>query len=147
MVMLKFCVASGNVPLVARTVPVNVPATVGVPLMTPPELNVSPVGNAPLVTEKVGEFVAVYVNVYAEPAVPFGGGPFVIDGAAGAIVMLKFCVASGAVPFVAVTVPANVPVDVGVPLIAPPELNVNPVGKAPLVTEKVGALVAVYVNV
>ena len=44
---------------------------------------------------------------------PFGGGPFVIVGAAGAMEMLKACVASGEVPFDAATVPVNVPAVVG----------------------------------
>ena len=68
----------------------------------------------------------------------------VIVGAGGAMVMLKFCVASGAVPFVAVTVPVKVPAVVGVPLITPAELKVRPAGKAPLVTLKVGDPVDVY---
>jgi hypothetical protein len=54
------------------------------------------------------------------------------------IVMLKSCVASGAVPFVAVTVPVNVPAVVGVPLITPAELKLNPGGRLPAVTVKVG---------
>ena len=60
------------------------------------------------------------------------------------MVMLKFCVAAGAVPFVAVTVPVKVPLAVGVPLIAPAPLSVSPAGSAPAVTLKVGAPVAVY---
>ena len=67
----------------------------------------------------------------------------VITGAAGAMVILKFCVASGVVPFEAVTVPVNVPARVGVPLIAPEGLSVSPGGKAPDETLKVGAPVAV----
>ena len=52
-VMLKSCVALGNMPLVAVTVPVKVPRVVGVPERTPADVNVSPVGNEPDVTEKV----------------------------------------------------------------------------------------------
>ena len=59
MTMLKPCVALGAVPLLAVTVPLNVPAVVGVPLMTPAALSVSPAGRAPDVTLKVGEPVAV----------------------------------------------------------------------------------------
>ena len=61
-----------------------------------------------------------------------GGGP------PAEIVMLKFCVASGAVPLVAVTVPLKVPAAVGVPLITPAELKLNPGGRLPAVTLKVG---------
>jgi len=59
------------------------------------------------------------------------------------IVTLKFCVAFGAVPFVAVTVPLNVPAAVGVPLITPAELKLNPGGRLPAVTLKVGKPVEV----
>ena len=45
--MLKFCVAIGRIAFVAVTVPLNVPATVGVPDSTPAELRLRPVGNAP----------------------------------------------------------------------------------------------------
>ena len=53
------------------------------------------------------------------------------------MVMVKFCVA---VPteFVAVTVPVNVPVAFGFPLITPALLIVSPPGNAPLVTLSVG---------
>ena len=54
MVMLKFWVASGTIPLVAVTVPLNVPSAVGVPEITPAALRVKPVGKAPTVTLKVG---------------------------------------------------------------------------------------------
>ena len=52
-VMLKFCVATGFTPLLAVTVPVKTPGAVGVPLIAPAPLSVSPAGNAPLVTLKV----------------------------------------------------------------------------------------------
>jgi hypothetical protein len=60
------------------------------------------------------------------------------------MVMLKFCVASGAVPLVAVTVPVNVPTAVGIPLITPAAFKLNPGGKPPAVTLNVGAPVDVY---
>ena len=53
--------------------------------------------------------------------------------------MLKFCVAAVPIPLLAVIVPVNTPVAVGVPVIAPPLLMLSPVGKAPAVTENVGA--------
>ena len=70
-----------------------------------------------------------------------GGAPLVITGAAeaGLIVMEKFCAAAGLTPLVAVTVPVNTPVLVGVPDSTPVEPRLNPVGKLPDVTLKVGA--------
>ena len=79
-VMLNAWVASGALPLVAVTVPVKVPLLTGVPLMTPAELKLNPVGKAPAVTLNVGEPVDVYAKAYATPTLPFGGGPFVIVG-------------------------------------------------------------------
>ncbi len=58
---------------------------------------------------------------------------------AGLTVIEKFWVAAGLTPLLAVTVPVNTPVLVGVPEIAPAELKLNPVGKLPEVTLKVGA--------
>ena len=55
MVMLNACDAFGAVPFDAVTVPVNVPAVVGVPLSTPAEVKVRPAGSAPAVRLKVGE--------------------------------------------------------------------------------------------
>ena len=54
-------------------------------------------------------------------------------------VMLKFWVATGETPLLAVTVPVKTPDAVGVPLIAPVALRLNPVGKAPAVTLNVEA--------
>lgn len=54
------------------------------------------------------------------------------------IVILKLC---GTVPavLVAVIVPVKVPTALGVPVMAPALLKLKPVGKAPAVTENVGA--------
>ena len=64
---------------------------------------------------------------------PFVGAALVIAGGVP-ITMVKFCVAAGAVPFDAVTVPLNVPSADGVPEIAPAALRLRPVGRAPDVT-------------
>ena len=64
---------------------------------------------------------------------PFAGATLVIEGAVP-ITMVKFCVAAGANPFDAVTVPLNVPATVGVPEITPAPLRLKPVGSAPEVT-------------
>jgi len=56
------------------------------------------------------------------------------------MLMLNACVAAGATPLAAVSVPANVPPAPGVPLMTPVvALRVSPGGNAPLVTENVGA--------
>ena len=59
----------------------------------------------------------------------------------------KFCVAFGRVPLDAVMVPLKVPIAPGVPVIAPPELSVRPVGRAPDVTEKLTGVVPDAVQV
>ncbi len=55
--------ALGDTPFDAVTVKLDVPSVVGVPLSTPLELRVRPVGNEPEDTAKVGwgEPVALYV--------------------------------------------------------------------------------------
>ena len=82
------------------------------------------------------------MKLYGTPSVPFGGGPLVIVGGGSAMVMLNAWMALGAVPLLAVTVPAKVPRAVGVPLITPAGLKVRPVGRLP-VALNVGELVDV----
>ena len=48
--MVKFCVAFAGIPFDAVTVPLYVPAAVGVPEITPAPLRLRPVGSAPDVT-------------------------------------------------------------------------------------------------
>ena len=63
MVMEKFWVASGALPLVAVTLrPLNVPVALGVPLIVATPSKVMPVGSAP-VTLKVGAGLPVAVKV------------------------------------------------------------------------------------
>jgi hypothetical protein len=52
--MVKSWVAAGFTPLLAVTVPEKVPPAVVLPLITPAELRVKPVGNVPGGTLKVG---------------------------------------------------------------------------------------------
>ncbi len=70
-----------------------------------------------------------------------GAGPLVIAGATGAglTVIEKFWVAAGLTPLLAVTVPVKVPLLVGLPEMTPAELKLNPGGRLPDVTLKVGA--------
>ena len=148
-VSVKFCVASGVMPLVAVMTKGKVPLTVGVPDRTPAVLSVTPVGNEPEVTENVGTGVpvAVTVNVPAVPSVKVVVLAEVIAGAP-VTVKVKFCVASGVTPLVAVMVTANTPFTEGVPDSTPlVPSKVTPVGKEPVVIEKVGAGVPVAVTV
>ena len=129
----------------------KVPLTVGVPDKTPALLSVMPAGKEPEVTENVGLGVpvAVTVNVPASVSVKVVALAEVITGAP-VTVKVKFCVASGATPLVAVIVTANTPFTEGVPDSTPVLLfKVTPVGREPVVIEKVGTGVplAVTVNV
>jgi hypothetical protein len=147
--MLKPWVALGKVLLAAVIVPLNVPAAVGVPEITPAVLMANPVGR-PVAVKVIGAVpVAVTVKLYAVPTVPVAvGGALVIVGATGAglITMLKPWVALGKVPFAAVIVPLNVPTAVGVPEITPAVLIANPVGR-PVAVKVIGAVpVAVQVK-
>ena len=67
-------------PLVACSTPVNVPAWVGVPLMTPLAAMASPFGNAPelRLTVGAGAPVVVTVKLYGICQVPPVGGGLVI---------------------------------------------------------------------
>src|SRR5690606_1150543 len=102
-VILKDCVAFGDVPLLAVTVPLYTPAVVGVPLNTPALLRVRPGGSAPALTvEGIGALpAAASVSLIPTPTVPLPAAALVMLGAAGAAVMviLKGCVAFGAWPF------------------------------------------------
>ena len=67
--------------------------------------------------------------------VPFGSDVVVtVNGAVAAEITIDSCfvaVCTGEPESVAVTVKVNVPFAVGVPLIAPAELSVSPVGRVP----------------
>jgi hypothetical protein len=77
----KTCVASGFTPLDAVIVPLNVPAAVGVPEITPAALIATPVGRPDAVNVGAGVPVAVTVWLYAVSTVPVaGGGPLVMIG-------------------------------------------------------------------
>jgi hypothetical protein len=58
---------------------------------------------------------------------------------AGLMVIEKVWVAAGLTPFEAVIVPVHVPRLVGMPEMTPAELKLNPGGRVPDVTLKVGA--------
>ena len=63
MAIEKFWVAGVARPLDAVMVPVNVPAAVGVPEITPVELSDNPLGKLPAVTANVTGVVPITVQV------------------------------------------------------------------------------------
>lgn len=110
---------------------VNCPAVVGVPLMVP-FAKVSPAGNP--VTVNVYGGVPPEAPKACENAVPMvaerTAGVMTIGGG-GVIRIVKDCRADCAPASVATTTNVEVPAAVGVPLMTPPVLNVNPAGGVP----------------
>ena len=138
--MLKLFVVLCAGELESVTFKVNdaVPAVVGVPLICPALLSVSPAGNAPEEIDQLYGVVpplAASVAVYAVPTWPPLSVEVVIctGVTAAAITMLKFAVAlcAGELESVTFTVNDAVPAAVGVPLICPALLSVNPAGNEP----------------
>jgi hypothetical protein len=129
--MLNVLIAPAPAPLDARRPTENVPEAVGVPLITPDvALILNPAGS-PVAVKLVGLLVAVIVTLYAELTVPPGSDVLLITGVGCAGLINKLSVFTGLVPtlFVAVRFTLNVPVAVGVPLIAPVVvLTLNPAG-------------------
>ncbi|HYG99337.1 MAG TPA: hypothetical protein VD837_09415 [Terriglobales bacterium] len=152
MVIVKLLVAV-DVPFVTRSVNVNAPAAVGVPLIVAEAVfpdtaaRVSPPGNAPSDTLHVQVPVqsdAMLVE-YAVPIVPFGT-VFVLMAMVGGVCSLMRIVrllVADDVPFATLTVNVNVPVLDGVPAtVADAEFpataaSVRPSGKAPAETLQV----------
>ena len=134
--------------MLAVMVALKVPATVGVPDITPVAvLTDSPDGN-PVAPKLVGELVAVMVYVKALPVTPPAVVGLVITGASGAITMVLLCVALGSVPLAAWTVKLNDPDVVGVPLSVPlVPLSVSPGGTVPVAMLHVMGEVPVAVKV
>ena len=136
MVMENIC-ASLPLALVAVTVKVNVPATVGVPEITPVvALRVNPSGKSPEETSQVigAVPVAARVVLYDTPVAPLGKVVVVITGGAASI-SIESIASSYPPPLVARMVKVNVPTVVGFPEMTPLfRLIVNPSGKAPLST-------------
>ena len=122
-------------------------AAAGVPLSAPAELNVTPLGKVPVsVNIGVGYPVAVTVNEPEVPTVKVVLLALVIAGA-WPTVNVKLCVAFEPTPLLAVMVMGKLPVVVAVPLSAPAELKVTPLGNEPVsVNVGAGYPVAVTVN-
>jgi hypothetical protein len=149
-VMLRACVAVcvGLLLSAKATVKFDVPfGPVGVPVMAPALLRLSPAGSVPALVLQVhgpyGQF-PTSVWLYAVPSTPAGRDVVVIVGAAGRlIVMLSACVADwapAALESVTLTVKFDVLLGpVGVPVMAPALLKLRPAGKVPTETECVRA--------
>ena len=121
------------------TVNVDVPAAVGVPLMTPPLDNVNPAGSAPVGRDHVyGDIPPEAVNVceYWTPITPDASETVVIvnDGA----MVIESCLVSDCEELsVTRTVKVDVPAAVGSPLIVPPGARDNPAGREPALIDHV----------
>lgn len=113
--------------------------------MTPLTVHTGVVSDAKL-TGNPDDALALTVNGAAPKTLVLSGGKVMIC-ALPAMVMAKFCVASGAVPLAALNVPANAPTVVGDPLMSPLlALSVRPGGSAAAITENVGGGIPVAVN-
>jgi hypothetical protein len=158
--MLRFAVAlsRGELESVTFTTKEKVPDAVGVPLIWPELLSVNPPGKVPELTVQLYGLLppfAASVAVYPLPTSPPARDVVVILSVVGtaATTMLRFAVAlsRGELESVTFTTKEKVPDAVGVPLIWPELLSVNPPGKAPELTVQLygllpplAASVAVY---
>src|SRR3989304_489177 len=137
---------------VARTVKLDVPPVVGVPLITPvPLLRVSPKGRLPATIAHVtGDLPPVDVSVwlYARFTVPSDNSVVVTDSAAYTVIESAL---SEYAPLASITrtVKFDVPAAVGVPLITPVAVfRFNPAGRLPVATDQLyGVLPPVADNV
>jgi hypothetical protein len=118
MIVMDNCFESFPASLVAFTVKVDVPSSVGVPVMAPvvsPRLK--PAGNSSLSMLHVMGVppVALSVWLYAVPATPFGNVVVVIFVTPVSVILMDNCFVSLPAALVALTVKVDVPAAVGVP--------------------------------
>ena len=112
----------------AATIVTELPLTVHTGMVSDAKLTVRP-----------DDAVALMPNVAAPNVVPLSGRKEMVCAVA-AMVIAKFCVASGRMPLAALSVPANVPAIVGMPLMSPlVPLSARPGGSAKATIENVGA--------
>ena len=133
---------------VALTVKLDVPAVVGVPVITPPTSILKPAGKLPPeMSQVIGAVpVAASVALYDTPTLPFGNEVVVITGGTALMIMLS-TLESLLATFVALTVKLDVPAAVGVPVITPPTSILKPAGKLPPEISQVIGAVPVAVTV
>jgi hypothetical protein len=120
--------------LVALTVKVDVPAVVGVPVISPVAARIKPAGNVPLsrLHTMVPVPVAASFAVYAVPTVPPINDVVMIVGAPpGALIVMDNDLVSVPISLVAFTVKVDFPAVVGVPEITPAVVRLKPAGNAP----------------
>ena len=112
---------------------------VGVPVIAPVlPFRLSPGGRAPTAILQVyGNVppVAVRVAEYGSPRIPTGSEVVVIETVI--IVIVNCALAVSIAASVTCTVKDETPAVVGVPVIAPAELRLNPAGSDPLITAQV----------
>ncbi len=129
------------------TVAVNgkVPIAVGVPEMVPPALNDKPGGSDPAEIDHVSGCVppvaVKLVGGYPTFTVPVGRAVWLTVIAGGLTTIWNWPLAVRCAASVTVAVNENVPVDVGVPVITPAGLKLNPGGSAPEVMDQVYGVV------
>ena len=126
----------------ARTTNVYVPAAVGVPESTPPELSDNPGDRVPEILLNVKElFPPLAVKgpaLYAVPTVPLANvRPFAVMVGHAGVVVYDWLPVHPLLVNVAVTVKLAALCEVGVPVIRPLEFIVKPAGSEPLVTANV----------
>ena len=123
-----------------RTVKLEVPNAVGVPVSAPAALSVRPAGKDPALT--LHAFpplppLAANVCEYAVPTVASGSEAVVTVRGGGSTTMLRTLVALLPPLSATRTVKLEVPTAVGVPVIAPPALSVRPAGSTPAIRDQV----------
>jgi hypothetical protein len=127
-------VASCDALSLTRTVKVELPAAVGVPVIAPFGSRDNPAGRLPEVTFHVYGGVpplAVSVVQYATATMPSGRLVVVLDRVAGATMIDNDLVTSCEPLSLTRTVNVELPTAAGVPVIAPFEASDNPGGKLP----------------
>ena len=124
------------------------PSVVGVPVIAPVfTFRLKPAGRLPFVIDQVIGVVPVAAKfwLYAFPTSPPGKETVVITGGAAITIFRGFVILP--VVFVALTVKLDVPIVVGVPVIAPDvSFKLKPAGRLPLAIDQVIGVVPVAVN-
>lgn len=134
----RAAVAKADMLSVTRRVKLDEPATMGVPLMIPPE-RLNPAGSEPLARDHVYGGVppvALTGCAYPAPVVPNGSEEVVMVNAGELMTMVSAAVAEAVAPSVSLTVKLEGPGAVGVPEIVLPE-SIKPAGSDPVATDQV----------
>ena len=147
MTICSCCVEERFAASVTWAVKFDVPAVVGVPVITPPVDIVRPAGSDPAVMDQVyGAVPPEAPRVcwgYTVPAVPPGSAVVVMVGGAAAVPMTicSGCDAERFAESVTLAVKFDVPAVVGVPVIVPVLESVRPAGSDPALMDHVYGVV------